>query len=191
MMRNDIIRCLAGAEGISVMTSERLNYRRLSAEHIDDFHSLVQDDHVRRYLMDGQLFPREWSEERVGDSIALFERRGVGLWLAYEHKSGELAGFCGFLEMPAVDPEPQLVYALFERFTGIGYATEMAAASIAEARRHPGFSTIVAGVDEINVASLHVLEKLGFRRSATHPGSFGTTLLLLLEAADVDSKSAT
>ena len=86
-------------------------------------------------------------------------------------------------------PEPQLVYALFERFTGIGYATEMAIASIAEAYRHPGFSTIVAGVDEVNVASVHVLEKLGFRRVATHPGSFGNTLLLLLEVSNGDSKS--
>jgi hypothetical protein len=33
--------------------------------------------------------------------------------------------------------------------------------------------------------------KLGFRRIATHPGSFGNTLVLLLAAADVDAKSAT
>ena len=63
------------------------------------------------------LFPLEWSEQRVGESIALFDRRGVGLWLAYEKESGELAGFCGFLEIPSIHPEPQLVYALFERFT--------------------------------------------------------------------------
>jgi RimJ/RimL family protein N-acetyltransferase len=83
--------------------------------------------------------------------------------------------------LPSIHPEPQLVYALFQRFTGIGYATEMAIASIAEARRHPGFDTIVAGVDEVNVASVRVLEKLGFRRAATYSGSFGTSLLLLLE----------
>jgi ribosomal-protein-alanine N-acetyltransferase len=167
----------------SAMTSERLKYQPVTPATLDDFHSLVQDDHVRRYLMDGQLFPREWSEQRVRDSVALFDRRGVGLWLAYERTSGELAGFCGFLEIPSMHPEPQLVYALFERFTGIGYATEMAVASIAEAHRHPGFSTIVAGVDEVNVASLRVLEKLGFRRHGTQPGSFGNTLLLLLEVS--------
>jgi RimJ/RimL family protein N-acetyltransferase len=165
------------------MTSERLAYHPVTPDSLDDFHSLVQDDHVRRYMMDGQVFPRDWSGQRVRDSLALFDRRGVGLWLAYEKSSGELAGFCGFLELPSLHPEPQLVYALFERFTGIGYATEMAAASIAEARRHPGFNTIVAGVDEVNAASVRVLEKLGFRRHATHPGSFGNTLLLLLEVS--------
>jgi ribosomal-protein-alanine N-acetyltransferase len=171
------------------MTSERLTYQPVTPETLDDFHSLVQDDHVRRYMMDGQLFPREWSEQRVRDSLALFDRRGVGLWLAYEKTSGELAGFCGFLELPSLHPEPQLVYALFERFTGIGFATEMAVTSITEARRHPGFSTIVAGVDEVNVASVRVLEKLGFRRHATHPGHIGNTLLLLLDVTNSDSIS--
>lgn len=174
---------------MSPMTSERLTYQPVTLARLDDFHSLVQDDHVRRYLMDGQVFPREWSEQRVRDSISLFDRRGVGLWLAYERMSSELAGFCGFLEIPSMHPEPQLVYALFERFTGIGYATEMAVASIAEAHRHPGFRTIAAGVDEVNVASVHVLEKLGFRQVATHPGRFGNALLMLLEVSDAGSKS--
>ena len=163
------------------MTSGRLTYRPVAMATVGDFHALMQDEHVRRYLMDGQVSPISANEERVRDSIDLFNRRGVGLWLAYETRSGELAGFCGFLDIPSMHPEPQLVYALLERFCGIGYTTEMAAASIAEARRHAGFDTIAAGVDEVNIASVHVLEKLGFRRAATYPGSFGTALLFLLE----------
>jgi RimJ/RimL family protein N-acetyltransferase len=162
------------------MQSVRLTYHPVTLDTLDDFHTLVQDEHVRRYLMDGQQFPREWSAERVRDSTDLFDRRGVGLWLAYDRSSGQLVGFCGFLELPSLHPEPQLVYAMFERFTGKGYATEMALTAVAEARRHPGFTTIVAGVDEVNAASLHVLEKLGFRRESTHEGAFGPTLLLLL-----------
>jgi len=65
---------------------------------LDDFHRLVQDEHVRRYLMDGQIFPREWSEQRIIESAALFDRRGVGLWLVHDNESGEIVGFCGFLE---------------------------------------------------------------------------------------------
>lgn len=64
---------------MSAMMSERLKYQPVTPATLDDFHSLVQDDHVRRYLMDDQLFPREWSEQRVRDSVALFDRRGVGL----------------------------------------------------------------------------------------------------------------
>jgi ribosomal-protein-alanine N-acetyltransferase len=169
------------------MISERLKYEPLTLATLDDFHALVQDGRVRRYLMDGQLLPREWSEQRVSDSVGLFGRRGVGLWLAHNRNTGELVGFCGLLDIPSMHPEPQLVYAMFERFTGVGYAKEMARAAIAEARRHPGFSTIVAGVDEVNVASVRVLEKLGFRLSSTHAGRFGSVVLLLLERSDVES----
>jgi RimJ/RimL family protein N-acetyltransferase len=139
--------------------AERLRYRAVAPGSLDAFHQLVQDEHVRRYMMDGHAFPREWSEERIRQSQALFERRGVGIWLVYEQSTDELVGFCGFLHLPTW-PEPQLMYAMFGRFAGRGYATEMARASIARARTQPGFAEIVADVDEVNAASVRVLEKL-------------------------------
>jgi ribosomal-protein-alanine N-acetyltransferase len=162
------------------MLSDRLRYRPVTLANLDAFHSLVQDDHVRRYLLDGNRFPPEWSEERIRDSEALFERRGVGLWLASDITTNELVGFCGFMEMPAIHPEPQLVYAMFERYSGKGYATEMARASIDHAGNQPGFADVMVSVDAVNVASLHVLEKLGFEAIATQPGSFGDMLILRL-----------
>ena len=163
------------------MTSPRLTYAPVSLAAVDEFHALVVDEHVRRYLMDGNIFPIEWTRDRIRDSEGLFHRRAVGLWLAHEIAARELVGFCGFLELPDVHPEPQLVYALFERFAGRGYATEMARASIAEARRH-GFAEIVAGVDEVNAVSAHLLEKLGFERTATLQGAFGNMFVCRLAA---------
>jgi RimJ/RimL family protein N-acetyltransferase len=170
--------------------SARLEYRPISPATLDDFHKLVQDAHVRRYLMDGELLPREWTEQRVRSSADLFERCGVGLWLVHQREAGDVVGFCGFVDIPSAHHQPQLVYAMFERFTGQGYATEMARASIAEARRHSGFSTIVASVDEANVASIRVLEKLGFRRDARHPGTLGDVLVWVLEAPNVGQPPA-
>jgi ribosomal-protein-alanine N-acetyltransferase len=161
-------------------SSRRLRYERVGVDTLDRFHSLVQDPHVRRYLMDGEVFPIEWSRDRVLDSDALFASRGVGLWLAREIESGAMAGFCGFLVIPSVHAEPQLVYALTEEFTGRGYATEMARAAIAYARASAGFSEIIAGVDEVNAASVRVLEKLAFERTGTQPGAFGNTLVYRL-----------
>ena len=160
------------------MESKRLTYAALGADDIDAFHGLVQDAHVRRYLLDDKVFPRDWSVDRIGDSQRLFDQRGVGLWLARDTSTGALVGFCGFLDTGAEHPE--LVYALSEQFTGKGYATEMARASIAEARRHPDFATILAAVDEVNAASVRVLDKLGFRCAGTRPGSLGAMLLYRL-----------
>jgi RimJ/RimL family protein N-acetyltransferase len=160
--------------------SERLTYRPIGVDDVDAFHALVRDDHVRRYMMDGNLFPREWSEGHVHKSQALFASRGVGLWLAHDKRTQELIGFCGFLVLPEVHDVPELVYALPGRFTGRGLATEMARAVIAEARRHAGFDEILASVDDVNVASLRVLQKLGFEPTGTQPGAFGTMRLMHL-----------
>ena len=162
------------------MFSERLQYEPVEPANLDAFHGLVQDEHVRRYLMDGNIFPREWTEERIRDSQALFKQRGIGIWLVYEKTTEELAGFCGFLDIPSIHPEPQLVYAMFEQFSGRGYATEMARTAIAQARLQPSFAEIIASVDEVNTASLRVLEKLGFERIETQQGSFGNMFLLRL-----------
>ena len=163
------------------MHSERLRYHPAEPAHLDAFHRLVQDEHVRRYMMDGNVFSRDWSAERIRQSQALFERRGVGTWLAYDKNTHELVGFCGFGNAPG-RPDPQLMYGMFERFTGRGLATEMARAAIAQARTQPGFAEIMADVDEINAASLRVLEKLGFERTAVLQGAFGNLILLRLAA---------
>jgi ribosomal-protein-alanine N-acetyltransferase len=163
------------------MHSERLRYHPVEPANLDAFHRLVQDEHVRRYMMDGNVFPREWSAERIRQSQELFERRGVATWLAYDKKTSELVGFCGFQHAPG-RPEPQLTYAMFERFAGRGFATEMARASIAQARTQPGFAEIGADVDEINAASVRVLEKVGFERIDVHQGAFGNLILLRLAA---------
>jgi len=163
------------------VTSDRLTYHPVTEQALDNFHALVQDEHVRHYLLDGKLFSREWSEERIRESVELFGRRGVGLWLVHERETSALVGFCGFLEIPSMFPDPQLVYAMSEPFTRRGYATEMARASIAEARRHPGFEKIHASVDEENARSVHVLEKLGFLIVSTRAGHFGSVLELVLK----------
>jgi RimJ/RimL family protein N-acetyltransferase len=164
------------------MLSERLRYHPAGPTDLDAFHRLVEDEHVRRYMMDGNVFPRDWSVERLRESQVLFERRGVGIWLAYDRTTDELVGFCGF-DNPPGRSVPQLIYAMFERFTGRGRATEMARASIAQARTQPGFAEIVADVDEINAASVRVLEKVGFERIAVHQGAFGNLALLRLAAS--------
>jgi ribosomal-protein-alanine N-acetyltransferase len=163
------------------MHSERLRYHPVGPANLDAFHRLVQDEHVRRYMMDGNVFPREWSAERIRLSEALFERRGVGTLLVHDKGTDELVGFCGFEHSPG-RPEPQLMYAMFERFAGRGFATEMARAAIAQARTQPGFAEIMADADEINVASVRVLEKLGFERIAVRPGAFGNLILFRLVA---------
>jgi [ribosomal protein S5]-alanine N-acetyltransferase len=94
------------------------------------------------------------------------------VWIARNRTTGEAIGFCGFLETGAPGVEPQLVYALLESHTRQGLAAEMAAACIARARA-AGFTTVSAGVDAVNVASVRLLQRLGFVRETLGQGAFG------------------
>jgi ribosomal-protein-alanine N-acetyltransferase len=161
--------------------SARLTYRPVEASDLDTFSALVQDEHIRRYMMDGKIMPPEWSASHIRESQALFDRLGVGLWLAHDRATRGLIGFCGFLVLPEVDPTPELLYAVREPFVGRGLASEMARACIFEAQRRKAFHEgIVASADAVNAASVRVLEKLGFDRTDTRPGAFGDMLMFRL-----------
>ena len=161
------------------LASERLRYAPLGPGDLRAFHGLIQDEYVRRYMLDGQVMAEDWSAARIRDSAALLARRGVGVWLARERDTNQLVGFTGFFELGPPEPDPQLFYALLERFAGRGYGVEMARAAVARARA-AGWPHVVAEVDEVNARSRHVLEKLGFRRVATVAGAFGNMFRLRL-----------
>lgn len=62
--------------------ARRLVMQRLPCDNVDAFHRLVVDEHVRRYLLDGELVDRAWCSQRQVESDALFAECGLGLWLA-------------------------------------------------------------------------------------------------------------
>lgn len=160
-----------------VPSSERLVFRRLTSAELGAFHSLATDPHIRRFLLDGQTVSRSWCDEVLGESDALFESRNVGLWLVAERRdSDRFIGFCGFHIFEDVEPDPELMYAFIEDVTGKGYATEAGEALIRYAR-DVGLRPILSAVDEPNVASVRVLQKLGFEEREKRAGAFGHVIL--------------
>ncbi len=153
--------------------SERLRYQKLTASDVSAWLRIVQHESVRRYLFDGETMTRPWCESQVAISTALFEERGVGLWLAFDVAVGsEPLGFCGFIRFEETGDEPQLVYALLPGAAGRGLATEMSIALLDYARAI-GFDRVISAADAPNLASIRVLEKTGFVRTGTIPGAFG------------------
>jgi RimJ/RimL family protein N-acetyltransferase len=161
------------------MQSERLRYEALSPALLAPFQRVVQDDYVRRYMLDGLLLSAERCAQRIGESQTLFDRLGVGAWLARHGGTGELVGFCGFEAVPESEL-PYLIYAVLEQFARQGYASEMARRCLHYARAHARVRTVGADVDEVNQASVHLLEKLGFQRIGVQQGAFGNLFVYRL-----------
>ena len=87
-----------------------------------------------------------------------------------------------------IAPQPQLIYALVESSTGKGFATEAAGAVLSLVRAQRQQSTVLASVDEANVASSRVLHKLGFHPTRSVAGELGRILLFELPMGDSCSK---
>ncbi len=141
---------------------------------VEVFLGLCHDEHIRGFLLDGEVLPREWASAAVAESRVSFAERGVGLWLV--RAAGTAIGFCGFRVFPTLSPEPQLLYALLPRVTGRGHATRLARALLSHVAAL-GWARVEAAVDAPNTASVRVLEKCGFARCGAVPGVFGDTLL--------------
>jgi len=159
----------------SGLESPRLRYRPLADEDLAEFHALVVDPHIRRYMMDGEILALGWARSVVEASRALFAERQVGLWLVRAPESQRAIGFCGFHVFDAPDPEPQILYAFTQAHTGRGYATEATRALLDRVGRL-GWSRVVSAVDEPNTASIRVLRKFGFEQLSVFPGAFGRVL---------------
>ena len=158
-------------------TSERLVFRRPTVADVSTFHALAIDEHIRKYLLDDEVMDESWSRQTLADHVRNFADHGWGLWLLY--RDDEAIGFAGFHTFEELGPTPQLLYALTEPHTGQGLATEIGQALIEYATVELGWPHIDSAVDAPNLASLRVLEKLGFRiteRRST--GAFGETVFL-------------
>jgi ribosomal-protein-alanine N-acetyltransferase len=158
--------------------SPRLRFRAVDIDDASELHALAVDPHIRRYLFDGEAVPRAWADAAVERSRS---EPGVGLWLLHDRTGGSPIGFAGFWRFEALGPESQLVYALRAEHTGKQLARE-AATALVELARAGGMGDVHAAVDEPNLASIRVLEHLGFERCGEAPGPFGRTHLFRLPA---------
>lgn len=117
---------------------------------------------MRHFLFDDRVISLEEAGSFLESSLANFEKYGYGLWLIFTRASQCLVGFGGFLHV--TEDAPHLIYGILPRYWGLGYATEAASALLRYAFESLSLAKVKADVDEPNVASVRVLEKLGMKR---------------------------
>ena len=104
----------------------------------------------------------EEAGERISTMNTTMEALGIGVLVLRVKPDLDPIGYCGLIIGRASFDEPELVYELLPRAHGQGYATE-AADAVLHAAVATGRHRIWATVRTWNLASLRVLEKLGFR----------------------------
>ncbi|MFQ4138872.1 GNAT family N-acetyltransferase [Nodosilinea sp. PGN35] len=170
-----------------ILHTERLMLRPCTLADLDAVHALWTDPEIRRFLFDDRNLSRQEASDFLAASDENFAQQGYGLWLFFERPSSDekqgderqgdailrwegcanapsapsltIAGFSGLVAVP--DGPPSLVFGTRPQLWGRGYAPEATAAVLHYVVDQLKLSQVVADVDEPNIASIRVLERLG------------------------------
>ena len=145
------------------LETNRLWLRPATLDDLDHLHDLWTDDHIRRFLLDNRVIAQAEARSFIETSLSNFEQHGYGLWLAFTRETTTLIGFAGFLR--SKEGLPTLIYGIHPSFCAKGFATEAASAVLSYAFDKLALPQVKADVDEPNLISIHILDKLGMKRT--------------------------
>jgi len=163
-----------------VLHSKRLTLSPYAVTDIDLSLEMFTDPEVLRYA-GGAL-----GEVEIRGQMANVTKRGgngcIGIWCISNRRTGERLGSAALLPMPVEEKDTdyslvipgqmpegdiEIGYFLKRSAWGKGYATEAGGRLIRMAFEESPLTEIVANFEEGNVASRHVLQKLGFVNHGT------------------------
>ena len=145
----------------SITETVRCTLREMEPADVDALYELYSGPNVTRYTE--PLFPKKEQEEQyIKDYIEnVYKYYGFGTWLIHRKEDGKLIGRAGFNYRPGYE-EAELGFIIGEPFWRQGYAYEVCAHLMELADKVYEFGRIQALVKKENIASVCLLEKLGF-----------------------------
>jgi RimJ/RimL family protein N-acetyltransferase len=170
---------LAGWEALFVsreVLTDRLRLVAIGTEHVAELVAIHQDPWIAEW------YAGQWSaaraEEFARDCARGWAVDGAAKWIAYDRRTGALAGRGGLSRMAAgaarsqiavlagpawAEERLELGWAVLEAFRGRGLAAEIGRAGLGFAFDALGAHTVVSFTERHNVASRKVMERLGMR----------------------------
>ncbi|AHI00918.1 GNAT family N-acetyltransferase [Kutzneria albida] len=172
------------------MTETRTERLRLSRPVPEDLAAVAElhgDPETNLHNPSGARTPEE-SAQLLDSWLDDWATHGIGYWTARELVSGEVVGFGG---LRPHELDGALALNLYYRFRpavwGRGYATELARASAAWARRVRPELPVVIVTRQDNHQSVRVAEKIGFVLSGTTRAYGGESLVYRAASTTVPS----
>jgi ribosomal-protein-alanine N-acetyltransferase len=146
-----------------LFTTERLQVRRLNSADLETMHKMHSNPNVMQYTGSS---PSSIEENRkdLNKILDRYEKPGNDCWIwGVERKTDNvLIGTCAILRVKIGDSkvaEDEIGYRFLEEEWGKGYGTEITKGLFNFAFTKFGKENLVAEVDELNIASIKILEK--------------------------------
>lgn len=148
---------------VEVLT-ERLLLRPPRGEDFPAWAAFAADPVAMEFLGGVQPAPVAW--RAFLSAVGGWHVQGFGIFSVIERDSGEWVGRLGPIE-PLGWPGTEVGWGIASSRWGRGYGTEGAAAAIDFAVERLGWSEVIHCIEDDNLASIRVAQKLGSRRLRT------------------------
>lgn len=146
------------------LITARLLLRPFDAGDRAAIHAIYADPEVMRFVGHGAHRTMADTTAALRTYAEILEARGYSFLAVVERATGTLIGDGGLHPLGGRGPDVELGYTLARTAWGRGYATELGRALVEHAFTVLGVQRVVAQVEPANLASRHVLEKLGMTR---------------------------
>ena len=143
------------------ITTKRIGFSKWSPDDLSLAKQLWGNPNVTKYICASGIFSQEDIEARLAKEMENDRTYGMQYWPIFELASGELIGCCGL--RPYNETMYEIGFHLRPDFWRQGYAVEAATAAINYAFTELRADGLFAGHNPKNIASKHVLGKLGFQ----------------------------
>lgn len=144
------------------LETERLKLVPFIKSDVELLHTLFTDPFIRKYLWDDEIIELKKTQSLLADNEKHFKTNKWGMWKILLRDTLETFGFVGL--WPFYDePQPQLIYGLLPAYIGQGYASEASRMITKYAFENLHFNYLIASMDEPNIFSRKVVNRLGMK----------------------------
>jgi len=144
-----------------IAETERLKIREITVEDVSQLYELYSDASVTRYME--PLFADQEEEKRYTREYIknIYGFYGYGIWVLEEKRNRQIIGRAG-LEYKEGFEGLELGFMLGVAYQHKGYAYEACSEILSYGIRELNQRTYCSFVNEKNIASIHLCERLGF-----------------------------
>ena len=148
-------------EALPTLETPRLRLRPLAESDADDFHRMLGDPDVVRYVPMRQSMRLSDTRRVLADMLACYARNVPAPWGVERRADGRLLGMCGFQAWAPGPARAEFGFLFAREAWGQGYAREASRAVMAFAFGPMGVNRLEARTKLENLAARRLLERLG------------------------------
>ena len=146
------------------LSTRRLRLRPLCAEDAPGMFAIYSDAQSMQYWSDPPVKQLEQAARMVNDDLHLQMDGSAAFWAIVLPDTGRVIGKITLINISHGNHRAEIGYILNRQFWRKGYMTEALTAMIELSFSRFGLHRLEADIEPANEASLHLLEKLGFKR---------------------------